>query len=627
MQEEMKMVQHHKLLERQIRKWLPSDEDWSDEMKNFVNAVSESYFHNDNDRALLTNAMRESNAELNSKKQQLNQMLAGQSKVLNSLRDAASKLLPEMQIAEDSDLLNLADILQQEIAKRQIAEHRKAESEQRMDNILNTLNLGMAEYDLNGEIISVQERFAELFGIPTHELIGKNEQFFHFESEGLKVFEPTHALKLSFKYEVFEANFKKSNDEIIWLLCTTAPVYDDLQKINGGVMVVFDITPQKKLESQLRHARRAAEAGLEMRKSILANVSHELRTPVNAIVGMSSLLSRTELNALQEEYIQTLKFSADGLLVLIDDLLDVSKIESGKVELETISFSLEKLISFIWKSHSVKASDKGVELSYSVDLSITPHLFGDPHRLSQVLNNLVANAIKFTHEGEIKIHVKLIENKEDSQVILFSVNDTGIGIAPDRQNAVFQEFSQEDSSTTRKYGGTGLGLSISRKIVEMMKGELKLKSEKFAGSEFYFTLEFLKSGNEVKEQVSFNPDMAGTRILLVEDNHINQYLASTIMRSWSASVEIASNGQQAIELLRKSNFAIILMDLQMPVMDGYEAAGIIRNEMKLNTPIIALTANALSGERDTCIQAGMNDYVSKPFQPELLYEKIKSLVD
>lgn len=591
-------------------------------MASLFNAISESYFHYDNDRLLVENAMKASSDELTSKRQQIKLLYDQQSILIGALREAVSKLVPEHNLEVEDDLLKIADVLRENIEEKTQAENLKEQSEQRLRTILDNLDLGMVEYDMNGKLTMVQSNFAAMFGYAPEALIGEGADFFplgKFSSAS----EP-RVFTFSLHNDVFETPMRKRNGETFWLFCTTTPVFDSYGCQNGGVMVVFDISSQKKLESDLRHARRAAEAALEVRKSILSNVSHELRTPVNAIVGMSGLLSSTELNEVQKEYIQTMKFSSEGLLVLIEDLLNVSRIESGKVELEKIPFSLENLMLTLSRSLGLKAKEKGLALTYNFDPGVSEFLLGDPHRINQVLMNLLSNAIKFTHQGSIELNVELMSDIDDKQEVFIAVRDTGIGIVPERLNAIFQEFSQEDASTTRRYGGTGLGLTISRKIVEMMGGKLLVKSEKNLGSEFYFSIELEKAESQQVKFEDFNPDLNGVHILLVEDNPVNQYLASTLLRSWNAEVEICFNGQIALQVLNEKLFDVILMDLQMPVMDGFETTEVLRKERQDFTPVIALTANALSGEHEACLAVGMNDYLTKPFQPEQLYNRILS---
>jgi PAS domain S-box-containing protein len=613
---------YHRLLERQLKKYLPGYPEVSAEWEALLSAVSNSYDHSDNDRLLMETAMRESSDELMSKKEAVNQMLARQSHVLETLKEAASTLFPDRPSLENEDLLQLADVVQEEIGKRQIAETRKAQSDQRLLDIIESLNLGMARYDLEGRLTQVEPRFAEIFERKEDEMIGLRSSDFSVGHD----LETGSPIEFYLTSKVFESPYRKSSGELTWMLCTTAPLFDEAGRVEGGVIVVFDISARKKLEQEMIEARKAAEAGLELRKTILANVSHELRTPVNAIVGMSALLASTSLNDQQREYLKTMRFSSDGLLVLIDDLLDVSRIEAGKVELEQLEFSMQENFSELTKSLRLRAEEKGLLFEWNLDERIAPRLLGDVHRLNQIITNLIGNAIKFTPQGKVRLEITQVGESNEMQGIRFSVIDTGIGIAAERQTAVFQAFAQEDNSTTRKYGGTGLGLSISKRIVEMMGGELKLTSEKNAGTTFSFEVQLKKSAEGSVVVKEFKPNLEGSRILLVEDNKVNQFLANALLKSWNAQVDISEDGLDALDRMRNVNYDLVLMDLQMPIMDGFEATEQIRNELNSKVPIIGLSANALNGERERSLEKGMNEYVSKPFQPEVLYDKIHGLI-
>lgn len=615
--------EYHRLLERQLKKFLPGYPVVSEEMQELLRAISNSYEHFDNDRVVMETAMRESSDELMARKSALNELLDRQSQVLESLREAASSLFPDQASIVNEDLLRLADIVQEEIHKRHIAEARKEQSDQRLMDIIESLDLGMARYNLEGRLTHIEPRFAQLFGKSPVDMLGFMSSDFQRASLVSEEMKSESDFEFSATHRVFEAPLMGASDEL-WLLCTTAPLQDDSGEAVGGVIVVFDITQRKKLEREMREARKAAEAGLELRKSILANVSHELRTPVNAIVGMSALLAATELNEQQREYLKTMRFSSDSLLVLIDDLLDVSRIESGKVELEFIEFDVRDNFSQLTRGLSLRAEEKGLKFSWEIETGVANHFRGDVHRLNQVLTNLISNAIKFTEEGNVKLAVGCVSSTESAQRIRFEVKDTGIGIAADRQAAIFQEFTQEDSSTTRKFGGTGLGLAISKKIVELMGGRLELISEKNSGSSFFFELDLDLASAQEQQAPAFNPDLHGARILLVEDNKVNQFLAKALLTSWKATVDISEDGADAVERVTSGDYALVLMDLQMPVMDGFEATSVIRNGLKSSIPIIGLSANALNDERERSLQIGMDDYVSKPFKPELLYGIIQS---
>lgn len=611
------------MLERQLKKLLPGYPAVGGEMAELLRAISNSYEHFDNDRLLMETAMRESSDELMAKKSALNALLDRQSHVLESLKEAAASLFPDQASVVNEDLLRLADIVQEEIQKRHIAETRKEQTEQRLRDIIESLDLGMARYNLQGKLSHVEPRFAQLFGKDPAEMRGMSADDFQAAPVLAEELKNAGKFEFSASHRVFEAPLIGAGEEL-WLLCTTAPIENDEGEAVGGVIVVFDITQRKKLEREMTDARKAAEAGLELRKSILANVSHELRTPVNAIVGMSALLSSTPLNDQQKDYLKTMRFSSESLLVLIDDLLDVSRIESGKVELESIEFDVRDNFTELTKGLSLRAEEKGLKFSWEIDAKVANRLRGDVHRLNQVLTNLMSNAIKFTTEGSVQLSIRCQSTTDTTQHIRFEVVDTGIGIAGNRQAAIFQEFTQEDSSTTRKFGGTGLGLSISKKIVELMGGELKLTSEKNSGATFFFEVALERGSDQVQEVIEFNPDLKGARILLVEDNKVNQFLANALLTSWKAQVDISEDGEDAVKRVKGGDYDLVLMDLQMPIMDGFEATSIIRNELKSSIPIIGLSANALNDERERSLQIGMDNYVSKPFKPELLYATIQS---
>lgn len=398
---------------------------------------------------------------------------------------------------------------------------------------------------------------------------------------------------------------------------------DDLMRV--AEVLVQAVEAQKLVEENLDKARQAAEDSLEARKLFLANISHEIRTPMNAISGMAILLAESDLTPQQHDYVNAIITSAEGLMVIINDVLDMSKMESGKFSLESIDFGLDKLTQTILRGMSLKAKEKKINLRHEQDFQVAPFLKGDPTRLTQVLTNLISNAIKFTHEGSVTLGVALQKESAEGQLVEFSITDTGIGIDQDKLDKIFENFTQEDNTITRKYGGTGLGLSISKSIVELMGGELTVTSKKGQGSRFSFSI-LLPVGSEVNESrqsVFAHKDLQRTRILLVEDNELNRFLAITLLTKWNARIDSVNNGLEAVEYLKNNVADVILMDLQMPEMDGFRATHEVRHKLKLNTPIIALTANALESERQKCLESGMSDYVSKPYHPEVLFGAIQ----
>jgi CheY-like chemotaxis protein len=351
---------------------------------------------------------------------------------------------------------------------------------------------------------------------------------------------------------------------------------------------------------------------------------------MNGIIGMTQLIAGTVLTAEQKEYIETIKESATNLLVIINDILDVTKIVAGKILIEEVDYLFKDVVKNSIKITQFKAESKGVLLTSEIDNNIHPVLMGDPVRLNQILINLIGNAIKFTEKGEVKVRVKMLEEDKTKVKLEFAVEDTGIGIPADKIESIFESFTQASSATTRKYGGTGLGLTITKQLIELQGGNISVTSKPGIGSTFSFCLTLKKGTVEVKaaKEASVNNvshPFADVRILLVEDNLINQKVASYTLKKHGAEVEIANHGKEAIIMIEKKKYDIILMDIQMPEMDGYETTQYIRNSIKESiskTPIIAMTASALMAEKTKCLQSGMNDYISKPFQANELYEKI-----
>ncbi|MCR8556575.1 response regulator [Mucilaginibacter sp. BJC16-A38] len=386
-----------------------------------------------------------------------------------------------------------------------------------------------------------------------------------------------------------------------------------------------EITRRKEVELQLLIAKEEAEKASLAKSEFLSIISHEIRTPLNAVIGMGHLLLKNNPRADQVDNLETLKTSSDNLLVLINDILDFNKIEAGKLDLEESPFSIKKLVKDIVSANSNSANERENRVSLILDERLPDYFMGDALRLGQILNNLVSNAIKFTHRGFISVRVDLQKLKTDRALLQFSVHDTGVGIAKENLLNIFIPFMQASTSITRQYGGTGLGLAITRKILGLFNSDIIVESELGKGSKFHFTLELntvdAAQINQLENDIA-GFDLKNKRLLLVEDTLFNVLYATQLLEGWNATVEVADNGEIAVQMMKDTNYDIVLMDLQMPVMDGYTATTKIR-EFNLETPIVAITASATSNVRDRVLEAGMQDYIVKPFNPDELIIKLK----
>ena len=379
------------------------------------------------------------------------------------------------------------------------------------------------------------------------------------------------------------------------------------------------------LSKALITAKNHAENSNDAKSRFLSNMSHEIRTPLNSIMGITHMMMDTQLDENQSDYVHRINLSSAHLLGIVNDILDFSKIEAKQLTLEYVNFDLEKLVNKVIQQLELSANAKNLELYHSIDEAVSTALIGDPLRLQQILINYVNNAIKFTQYGKVHIHISLVTKFEDNRVKLrFDVDDTGIGIEENQLEKLFQLFQQADESITRKYGGTGLGLVICKELARLMNGEVGVESSPGVGSRFWFTAELTSNTSQKPiEAERVITDLKGYSILLVEDNAVNQMVAKALLVKLHGSVDVAENGQKALERLSESKYDCVLMDIQMPVMDGYQATRAIRQQAQFkNLRIIALTANASSEDREKCLECGMNDMVTKPFKPNELLRAI-----
>lgn len=384
---------------------------------------------------------------------------------------------------------------------------------------------------------------------------------------------------------------------------------------------------RKRVEEEMQRSRQLAEESAKSKSDFVANVSHELRTPLGAILGFSDLLQKTSLDAVQKDYTGAIQTAAGNLLSIINDILDLSKLDAGKFAIEQIPFSVPELMHSIQVMFSPKAKEKNLRFTCSVDTSISFLVSGDPMRLTQILINLISNALKFTEKGSVFVSCMVEEENETSVKLQFIVKDTGIGIPEDKAALIFERFTQADTNITRKYGGTGLGLPITKQLIELQHGSIEFRNDAKGGVEFSFLLPYKKIQgaqilNTAAAPAADTTITTGKKVLLVEDNLMNQKLATIILQNNGLNVTLAPNGEKAIQLLEENSFDVILMDIQMPGMDGYKTTEIIRDKKHIATPVIAMTAHALAGEKEKCLRAGMNDYISKPFTEKGLLMKI-----
>ncbi len=512
----------------------------------------------------------------------------------------------------------------QDITARIDAEKALKKSEEKYRGIIENMNLGMIQVNKEDQIVYANETFCKMSGYSLDEITGRRSVSLLLNDKNGDIVRTANDRRKSGQSDAYEIELKNKNGETMWWMVSGAPLIDNMGVFQGTIGVNLDITRQKKMEMELRHAKAEAEHSARSKEIFLANMSHEIRTPMNAIIGIGRLLAKTSLEEQQKYYLDLIQSASNNLLIIINDLLDFSKIDSGKMVLERIGFNLPTLIGNTMSMLAHRAEEKNLLMNADYGQGLTEVLIGDPHRLNQVLINLLGNSIKFTEQGEIKVSCSLKSGDDHQQTILFQVSDTGIGMGPEFLEHLFEKFTQEDESITRKFGGTGLGMSISKQLIELMGGTIEVSSEKNVGTAISFTIPFaIGTKEDLPGTWNTNTDtqaLKGKKILLVEDNHMNRVLANTILEQYGAEVTNAEDGSVAIEKVTDNKFDLILMDLQMPVKNGIETTEYIRTHLDKSTPIIALTANALKKEEEQCLASGMNDYMSKPFDEDDLIQ-------
>ncbi|CAN1535944.1 aerobic respiration control sensor protein ArcB [Flavobacteriaceae bacterium] len=498
----------------------------------------------------------------------------------------------------------------------------------------------------NGKITDTNDATVRVTGVSREQLIGSD--FIDYFTEPQKAKEGYK--KVFSKGFVVDYPLTIMDGKLTDVLFNGSVYKDDLGNVVGAVVVARDITEQKRIATELFEAKvfaelatviaeeakskaelatKIAENAVKAKQQFLSNMSHEIRTPMNAIIGFTKVVLKTELSAKQKEYLMAIKMSGDALIVLINDILDLAKVDAGKMTFEQSPFKIKKSLSSMLHLFETKVQEKNLKLVSEYDDKIPEVLVGDAIRLHQIILNLVSNAVKFTIKGIITVSVHLMFEDDEKVIIEFAVNDTGIGIAEDKIDRVFENFQQASSGTSRLYGGTGLGLAIVKQLVESQGGNIRVKSKINEYSRFSFTLPFLKTKEDAvleNEIMELDNKIKGIRVLVVEDMALNQLLMKTVLDDFGFERDIAENGKIAIEKLKTNQYDIILMDLQMPEMNGFEATEHIRKTLKSTIPIIALTADVTTVDLEKCKAVGMNDYIAKPIDERVLYSKIVSLI-
>ena len=545
------------------------------------------------------------------------------------------------------EIAQLTAQLQGQIAQREQAEVTLRDRQRRLDVLIERTPIACVGWKPDYTIISWNPAAAQIFGFDESEIVGRNA-FEVFMSPDIKPlvdeFWRTCSERGGATHNGLLRSVTKDGRSVICEWFNT-PLSDEQGNVCEFISLAVDVTERNRARRELLEAKQAAESASLAKSQFLANMSHEIRTPMNGILGMTELLLGSDLGEKPRRYARTIYHSADALRAIIDDILDFSKIEAGKLALESIPFNLRNVVSEVAQLLERQARGKKLELGWHVERDVPTHVAGDPGRLRQILVNLVSNAVKFTPRGKVTVEVKRLDSAHPAQVgevctLGFAVADTGIGIEPAQAAQLFQPFNQADNSTTRKYGGTGLGLAISRQLVEMMGGRMELESKPGAGSRFHFSMHAsivaAPAAAAAPRAPSLSPQCVPTpaRVLVIEDNSVNQEVARAMLQGFGCEVVVANNGREGIAAAGSARFDAIFMDCQMPEMDGFEATRALRrlegtgagDAAARRLPIIALTANAMAGDRERCLAAGMDDYLPKPFKREQLFKVLMAWI-
>lgn len=533
--------------------------------------------------------------------------------------------LEAMVQTRTNDWNNTTLRLQDEVAERLKAQEQVAFQASLIDQLESAILAG----NRNREIVYWNQYAEKMFGWTKEEVLGRPLREILLHPDQWDQHEKRIARLTEDKRWEGDLKVIHKNGSSLPIHASSTVLRGNNDQEIGFAFVCFDMSSQVRVKNKLQRAKNKAEKAVVAKQDFLSTMSHEIRTPLNVVIGMTRLLMDGNPKSEQLKYLKSLQFSANNLLVIINDILDFSKIEAGKVKLESINFSVREVVQGVVQAFLFHAEEKGVDLKFEIDESLPERVIGDQTRLTQVLNNLVSNALKFTETGFVSVHVKPLNQSNERLEIAFDVLDTGIGISQDKLPTIFNSFIQATSDTTRKFGGTGLGLTICKRLVELQGGTITVTSRQRVGSTFTFVIPY-----QTAEQLKSPPvsptleeyQLNDVRLLLVEDNSSNRMVATSFLEKMGVHVTVAENGAVAVEEVQRQDFDIILMDLQMPRMDGYQATQAIRElgSKYQQLPIIALTADVVSDAKDRVKQAGMNDYLSKPFNPDLLYRKISA---
>lgn len=599
------------------------------QLPKLISKMNEAYAQSERDLNLRSRSLEISSAELTRANEQLREDSARKENAIASLRDTVNGILAyskKSQLPEGDDSLeNLAQMISS-LARERGSFQRELERQKFAVDQHAIVSIT----DTEGTIIYANDKFCNISGYSQAELIGRNHRLVNSGVHDADFFDNLWKTIASGKVWHGEICNRNKSGDYYWVAATIVPILDENDIPRQYIAIRTDLTERKNMEHQLLVAVEQAEAANRAKTDFLATMSHEIRTPMNGIIGMTGLLLDSELNDQQLRFANTIRNSAEALLGVINDILDFSKMEAGKLELEEGPFQIEALVEGVTDILMPRVKSKNIKLTTRFSNDARGIFVGDSGRIRQILLNIVGNAVKFTDEGKIDIQVSMV-NRQGLDMVRIEVADTGPGIPEAAQKRMFGRFEQADSSTARRFGGSGLGLAICRKIVESMEGSIDFESKLGVGSRFWFLLPLPRSTAELPDMIlksangtedDYGPSL---RILVAEDNAVNQQVAVGLLNKMGHRADIADDGAEAVQLLTNGHYDLVLMDIQMPVVDGITATQLIRTMegAKKHTVIIAMTANAMPGDRETYLAAGMDDYISKPVDRRKLAALIK----